>query len=185
MHDWTRTYPAGNIHVMARSAGVQDSSPGARLRAIRRARGFTQRTLARRTGLAEPFLSRLENGRAHPSLQTVERLARGLDVTITDLLGAPPRSFTPTCPVSQSGRCIAELIYRPAGRMEVPAEGYTPQQIRLLRLSNHLVQFGTPEALAAFETVLSGLLKLPGTRGDRRRLRAMTRDRPPRQSRKG
>ena len=148
---------------------------GQRVRMLRRARHLTQRELARRTGLAEPFLSRIENGRAQPSVRTLERLANGLGLAIGDLLGAGPGSFRAACPVSQSGRCIAELIYRPGRTLTWPAERYTPRQIALLRLSNYVVQFGSPEALAALETVLRGMMKLPGTRRDPRWLRVLNR----------
>ncbi|MBI2834406.1 MAG: helix-turn-helix domain-containing protein [Acidobacteria bacterium] len=152
---------------------------GKRIRATRRARRLTQHALARRTGLSEPFLSRIENGRAEPSLRTIERIARGLEVTIGDLIAAPPQAFRPPCPVTTSGRCIAELIYRPSRTLPFPSEGYTPKQIELLRLSNYLVQFGTPEALSALETVMRAMLKLRGTRRNAQWLRLLA------QSRKG
>ncbi|HMD83576.1 MAG TPA: helix-turn-helix transcriptional regulator, partial [Terriglobia bacterium] len=38
--------------------------------------GLTQAELARKMGTTQPVLARLEGGRAHPSMRTLERLAR-------------------------------------------------------------------------------------------------------------
>jgi transcriptional regulator with XRE-family HTH domain len=146
---------------------------GERIRTIRRSKRLTQRAVAARAGLAEPFLSRVENGHAEPSLGTMGRIAAAMEVTIGDLLAAEPARFKSTCPVSQSGRCIAELIYQPGPRARVEGERYSPRQITLLRLANYLVQFGSPDTLTALETVMRGMLKLPGTGRDPRRLRAL------------
>lgn len=146
---------------------------GARIRSIRRARQLTQRVVAERTGLAEPFLSRIENGRAEPSVATLTRLAAALEVGVTDLLGSAPAQFRPSCPVSHSGRCVAELIYRPGRRPPSAEEHYTPRQVRLLRLANYVVQCGSPATLDALETVMRGMVKLPDTRRDWRRMQAI------------
>ena len=137
---------------------------GRRVQAIRRARELSQRELARRAGLAEPFLSRIENARAAPSLDTLQRLAAAMDVTLGDLLELQPGRFKSTCPVSHSGHCIAELIYQPGPRTKVIGERYTVRQLRLLQLANYLVQYADGETLVALETVMRGMLKLPGTR---------------------
>ncbi len=158
---------------MANTRHRQPATLGDRIRMVRRTRRLTQRQVARKTGMAEPFLSRVENGRAQPSLQTIERLAAALDVTIGDLLAVDPGNFKPSCPVTQSGRCIAELIYHPGPGGHWPQERYTSRQIALLRLSNYLVQFGSAETLTALETVMRGMLKLPSTRRNRRWLRAL------------
>jgi transcriptional regulator with XRE-family HTH domain len=44
------------------------------LRGARRARGISQRELARRTGIAQPTIARIEAGSADPRLATLERL---------------------------------------------------------------------------------------------------------------
>lgn len=153
--------------------GTQHSI-GHRIRTIRRSRQLTQRELARRAQLAEPFVSRVENDRAEPSLATLGRLAAAMDVTMGDLVAAEPARFKPTCPVSRSGRCIAELIYRPGPRAQLTEERYTPRQIKLLRLANYLVECASPDTQNALETVMRGMLKLPGTARDPRRLRGLS-----------
>ena len=44
------------------------------IRTARRNRRLTQRVLARRTGVAQPTIARIESGRENPRLETVERL---------------------------------------------------------------------------------------------------------------
>ena len=41
--------------------------------------GLTQDELARRMGTTQPVVARLEGGRAHPSMRTLERLAAATD----------------------------------------------------------------------------------------------------------
>jgi transcriptional regulator with XRE-family HTH domain len=139
----------------------QSPSLGRRIRITRRSKRLTQRELARRAQLTEPFVSRVENEHATPSIQTLGRIATAMGVTIGDLLGVEPARFKPTCPVSESGRCVAELVYQPGPRTQLAAERYSPRQIRLLRLANHIVQHAPAETLAALETVIRGLVKLP------------------------
>ena len=44
--------------------------------------GVTQKELARRTGIAQSDISKLENGNANPSIKTLQRLATGLGMTL-------------------------------------------------------------------------------------------------------
>lgn len=141
---------------------------GRRFRTIRRAQRLTQREVSERAGLAEPFLSRLENNRANPSLETLHRLAGALDVSLGDLIGAEPARFKPDCPVSYSGQCIAELIHHVGRRQTTAGEAYGPRQIHLLQLANYLVQNADTETLVAFETVMRSMMSLPSTRHDSR-----------------
>ncbi|MDB5175933.1 MAG: helix-turn-helix protein [Candidatus Saccharibacteria bacterium] len=48
----------------------------------RRKAGLTQATLATRAGVAQQAIARLESGRANPSLTTILKVYRALDVNI-------------------------------------------------------------------------------------------------------
>jgi len=54
----------------------------ARLRALRDARNLSQADIQKRSGLVRPYLSRIENGHTIPSLATLEKLARALEVPL-------------------------------------------------------------------------------------------------------
>jgi CheY-like chemotaxis protein/DNA-binding XRE family transcriptional regulator len=61
---------------------------GQRVRQAREERGWTLESLAERTGIQAPNLSRLEAGKHLPSLPTLERVAGALGISIAQLLAA-------------------------------------------------------------------------------------------------
>ena len=62
------------------------------IRARRRAAGQTLEELTTRSGLSKTILSRIENGRGNPSVETLFRIARALELPLSALLedGSPP-----------------------------------------------------------------------------------------------
>ncbi|QFT89119.1 HTH-type transcriptional regulator SinR [Bacillus sp. THAF10] len=54
---------------------------GARIRKIRKLRGLTQEILAERTGLQDSYIGGIERGARNISLQTLEKLIIGLEIT--------------------------------------------------------------------------------------------------------
>ena len=65
---------------------------GARLKETRKNKGLTLVQLANASGLSQPFLSQVENGKAMPSLTTLHSIAKALDVHVQDLLEPRPSS---------------------------------------------------------------------------------------------
>jgi transcriptional regulator with XRE-family HTH domain len=66
---------------------------GGRIRAAREASGLTLKTLAERTGLSQPFLSRLERGHVSASIANILEIARTLGLGVAALLeGEAPSS---------------------------------------------------------------------------------------------
>lgn len=55
---------------------------GDRLRAIREERKLSQGDVEKRTGLLRCYVSRVENGHTVPSLETLEKFARALEVPL-------------------------------------------------------------------------------------------------------
>lgn len=49
---------------------------------MRAQRGITQEELARRTGIRQSEISRIESGSRNPSVRMLQRLAEGLDCTL-------------------------------------------------------------------------------------------------------
>lgn len=62
---------------------------GANVRGLRKARGWSRRDLAERTGISERFLADVEAGTANPSLLRLQALARVFAVELVALLAAP------------------------------------------------------------------------------------------------
>jgi len=48
----------------------------------RKSRNMTQKELAQRTGIDQSDISKIETGNANPSLNTLKRLAEGLDMIL-------------------------------------------------------------------------------------------------------
>jgi transcriptional regulator with XRE-family HTH domain len=69
--------------------GAAPTSPdlqlGPRIRALRQARNITLRELAGRAGVTESFLSQVEREVTSPSIASVQRIARALDLAIAEL----------------------------------------------------------------------------------------------------
>ena len=65
---------------------------GARIRALRLARGETLRKLAAQAGVTESFLSQVERGVASPSIASVQRIARALGKSIAELFATDDRA---------------------------------------------------------------------------------------------
>ncbi|MBD5402224.1 helix-turn-helix transcriptional regulator [bacterium] len=59
---------------------------GKRMREIRELKGMTQKQVADRCGMVDSAIRRYEAGGANPKAETLCRIAKALDVSITDLL---------------------------------------------------------------------------------------------------
>ena len=62
----------------------------ARLKELRRSRGYSQAALAEAASVSTSYITRLENGLVAPGIDLVARLAAALGVAITDLLPSSP-----------------------------------------------------------------------------------------------
>ena len=58
---------------------------GARIKAVRKARRLTQERLAEQAEISPRYLSRLEVGDQNPSIDTLARLARALEIDLWEL----------------------------------------------------------------------------------------------------
>src|ERR1700752_1454712 len=58
---------------------------GDRLRALREEKKLSQGDIEKRTGLLRCYISRFENGHTVPSIETLEKLARALEVPLYQL----------------------------------------------------------------------------------------------------
>lgn len=74
---------ASLIESEARHSGTE---LGERLRSVRARVGLTQNELSERTGLDQAVISRLERGRHQPRIDTLRRVARGLGVSVSEML---------------------------------------------------------------------------------------------------
>jgi transcriptional regulator with XRE-family HTH domain len=67
---------------------------GERLRALREEKNLSQGDIEKRTGLLRCYISRVENGHTVPAVETLEKMARALEVPLYQLFydgNEPPK----------------------------------------------------------------------------------------------
>jgi transcriptional regulator with XRE-family HTH domain len=76
------------MNAVAESTAIGAAAPavGPRIRALREAMGYSLRDLAERSGVSAPMLSQVERGETSPTLVVAEKIAAGLELTLSQLL---------------------------------------------------------------------------------------------------
>ncbi len=141
-------------------------SVGKRILDLRLRTKKSQREVAESTGLAVSYLSRLENDRITPTVKTLGKIAKAFAVPVTEFFDAQPASEAKDrCPVSLSGKCILDELSAPRGKQPPSRiEGYSPQQLKLLRLCNFLIHTQDKKLLQALTTMLESVAALSQSR---------------------
>src|SRR5712671_5562572 len=80
------------------------------IRSLRLRTGMSQRQLALRMQVPRTYVSKIENEKATPTLSSLERLARALEVKVPDLLNGGQRSREDEIMELMGDEFIAELI---------------------------------------------------------------------------
>src|SRR5712675_3781356 len=80
------------------------------IRMLRQKSGLSQRQLALRMQVPRTYVSKIENEKATPTLSSLERLARALEVKVPDLLNGGQRSREDEIMELIGDEFIAELI---------------------------------------------------------------------------
>jgi XRE family transcriptional regulator, regulator of sulfur utilization len=68
------------------ATATANGSLGARVRALREGLGLSLRDLAERSGVSPPMLSQVERGETSPTLAVAEKIAGGLELSLSQLL---------------------------------------------------------------------------------------------------
>ena len=77
---------------------------GDRLRALREQKHLSQGHIEKRTGLLRCYVSRVENGHTVPSVSTLEKWARALDVPLYQIFYEGENPPAPPQPIKANGR---------------------------------------------------------------------------------
>ena len=102
---------------------------GDRLKQLRELKGLSQGKIEGRTGLLRCYISRVENGHTVPSIETLEKFARALDMPLYQLLyegEEPPKSLKTQAQEIDDwasrgkGRRIFSKLQNALQRMSVP-----------------------------------------------------------------
>jgi transcriptional regulator with XRE-family HTH domain len=79
------------------------------VRDLRHVRNLSQRQLAARMGVPRTYISKIENGKAMPTLSSLDRLARALQVDISALLRDAPTRHQDETAVLTADPFLAEI----------------------------------------------------------------------------
>jgi transcriptional regulator with XRE-family HTH domain len=105
---------------------------GERLKGLREEKRLSQGEIERRSGLLRCYISRVENGHTVPAIETLEKLARALEVPMYLLFydgeKPPDAPILPKAPVSKwetssRGNSYMALMRRSLSRMEETDRG--------------------------------------------------------------
>jgi transcriptional regulator with XRE-family HTH domain len=72
--------------VSTATSAAPSSTLGARVRTLREGLGLSLRDLSGRSGVSAPMLSQVERGETSPTVAVAERIASGLDLSLSQLL---------------------------------------------------------------------------------------------------
>lgn len=75
--------------------GAADAPVGPRLRHLRQRLGFSQRELARRSGVTNATISQIEQGNSSPSVASLQKIVRALDMTLAQFFSPAGASTSP------------------------------------------------------------------------------------------
>lgn len=81
----------------------------AAVRDLRRVRNLSQRQLATRMGVPRTYISKIENGKAMPTLNSLDRLARALQVDLSALLRDAPTRHKDETALLMADPFLAEI----------------------------------------------------------------------------
>jgi transcriptional regulator with XRE-family HTH domain len=82
----------------------------ARVRELRKARGWTLEQAAAQAGLARSTLSKIENGQMSPTYEALKKLAEGLAISVPQLFTPPSKGqVTGRMAVTRAGEGVAHL----------------------------------------------------------------------------
>lgn len=105
---------------------------GERLRVLREERKLSQGDVEKRTGLLRCYLSRVENGHTIPAIETLEKLARALEMPLYQLLydgDEPPKKDVPAAWIESGSN----------------GWGSTGKDLRFMRKLRHLLSKMEPQ----------------------------------------
>ena len=105
---------------------------GERLRVLREEQKLSQGDIEKRTGLLRCYLSRVENGHTVPAIETLEKLARALDMPLYQLMYDGDKPPKPDVPASWT-------------ESTANAWGSSGKDLRFMRKLRHLLSKMEPQ----------------------------------------
>lgn len=119
--------PQSSIHLHTGAPATEEIDIAKTVRGLRRERNLSQRQLATRMQVPRTYISKIENGKAVPTLSSLDRLARALEAPLSRLLEDGQ---------SRRAQEVAAIFADPFLRELLPLLGYTNAFQRQVLLSH-------------------------------------------------
>src|ERR1019366_7716880 len=97
---------------------------GERLKALREAKQLSQGDIEKRIGLLRCYISRVENGHTVPAIETLEKLARGMEVALYQLFYDGEKAAVPPNLLKRKG--ADEAGWGNAEKMHASSVAFVP-----------------------------------------------------------
>ncbi len=94
---------------------------GQRIRSLRKRQGLTQEEMADKCGLHWTYVGGLERGERNPTLTTMQKVAAGLGVSVTELLNAKAFQSASSDQDTREGRLMRLLRRKDNGTVDLAA----------------------------------------------------------------
>lgn len=115
---------------------------GARIRHARLRHGFTLKEVAEKVGCSESFISKVEHDRVRPSVATLHRLVRALELNVTALFEEQDHSLDPVVIVRPDERPVIRTGAPRYGTGVTLLRLVPGSSTRLLQANVHVVEPG-------------------------------------------
>ena len=135
---------------------------GERLKALREQKKQSQGDIEKRSGFLRSYISRIENGHIVPSVNTLEKLARALEVPTYRLFTDQDRIERPDIPAARTKRQKVDAEFRPFAKL------IARMKTRDRKLLLHVAAKMARRNQATREKVTRTVLLAPSHRGEPR-----------------
>lgn len=68
---------------------------GEKIRQLRESRGLSNRQLAKKAGLSQPVMNRIENGNRKADIESIEKICDALEITLIDFFNVDSQEVSP------------------------------------------------------------------------------------------
>lgn len=131
---------------------------GATIKKIRKDQSLTLDTLAERSGVSKAMLSQIESEKVNPTIATVWKIARGLEVELNDIIKGGKERVRKFRSINADETTVLDTAGGPHIEVLSPIEMAEDLEVYLLELSPNSVLTSQPHAPGTEEylTVLNG-----------------------------
>lgn len=106
---------------------------GERLKAVREAKNLSQGDVERATGLLRCYCSRVENGHTVPSIETLEKWSKALDVTMSELFADDGKAAKPLAALKNgNGHKLSRAATNHLRRIEAAFSQMNPRDMAIV-----------------------------------------------------